>query len=71
MENLFNNSKNTNVMNNQNTEERGDLTIIRAKDIMELQGVGESTAFKYLKDIKDEYNLKKVLYCHVKKYFHY
>jgi len=55
-------------MNSKNTDTWSDFRIIRAKDIMELQGVGESTAFKYLKDIKNEYNIKRVLFHHYKKY---
>ena len=55
-------------MNNQNTDTRGDFNIIRAKDIMELEGCGLSTAFKYLKDIKNEYDIKRVLFHHYKKY---
>jgi hypothetical protein len=55
-------------MNTQNTDKRGDFNIIRAKDIMELQGCGENTAFRLLKDIKDEYYIKRVLFHHFKKY---
>jgi hypothetical protein len=55
-------------MNTQNIASPSETTIIRAKDLMLLIGCGENTAFKLLKDIKDEYHLKRVLYYHVKKY---
>ena len=45
-----------------------ETTFIRAKDLARLTGCGEWTAFKLLKDIKNEYNVKRVLYSHVKKY---
>ena len=46
-----------------------EMTIIRAKDLTVLTGYAERSAFRLLKKIKDEYHVKKVLYCHVKKYF--
>jgi hypothetical protein len=45
-----------------------DTTVIRGKDLEALTGLAECAASKLLTDIKEEYNLKKVLYCHVKKY---
>jgi len=47
-----------------------DISHIRAKDLMELMGFGERTAFRHLKKIKEHYHLETVLYCHVKKHFH-
>jgi hypothetical protein len=55
-------------MNNQNITSPSETTIIRGKDLMQIVGCGENTAFRLLKDIKDEYHLKRVLYYHVKKY---
>jgi len=55
-------------MNIQNTTPPSETTIIRAKDLMLLVGCGKNTAFRLLKDIKDEYHLKRVTYYHVKKY---
>jgi hypothetical protein len=52
----------------ENKEPYSDLSIIKAKDLAELIGCSEKTAFKYLKDIKEEYHLKRVHYFHVKKY---
>jgi hypothetical protein len=56
----------TNV--SENTNPFSDLSIIRAKDLSMLTSCGEKTAYKLLRDIKDEYHLKRVLYFHVKKY---
>ena len=47
-----------------------ETTVIRAKDLMNIFGYKPRTAYKYLKDIKEEYNIKQVLYQHVKRYYH-
>ena len=55
-------------MNNPNVTSPSDTSIIRAKDLRALTGCGEHFSYKLLKDIKNEYHLKRVLYYHVKKY---
>jgi len=57
-------------MKNDKENPPSETTIVRAKDLMELMRVGERTAFRRLKEIKEHYRLKTVLYCHVKKHFH-
>jgi len=46
-----------------------DTRVITHKDLMNIFGYGERTAYKYLKDVKDHYNIKRVYYFHVKEYF--
>jgi hypothetical protein len=53
---------------NKIVNSQSETAIIRAKDLTELTGCSERSAFRLLKDIKDEYKVKKVLYHHVKKY---
>ncbi len=42
---------------------------ITVKDIERKLGVGRTAAARYYIDIKKEYNLKIVLFCHFLKYF--
>ena len=47
-----------------------DLQKLTAKDIQHLLvSVSEKTAQNYITDIKKEYQLKIVLFCHFKNYF--
>lgn len=45
------------------------LQILRIKDIQNLLAVSESTAKRYLSDIRLSYNVDKVTYLHFCKYF--
>lgn len=45
------------------------LQIVTAKELAFSMGCSLATANRYLKDIKDEYQCKKVLGQHVNKYF--
>lgn len=45
------------------------LQRVTAKDLAQNMGVNVSTAKRYLKDVKDEYDIKIVLLCHINKYF--
>jgi len=47
-----------------------ETMVIRAKDLVNIFGYTERTAFRYLRDIKSQYGLKTVLCLHVKMYFH-
>ena len=47
-----------------------ETTVINHKDLMNILGYARSSAYRYLQDIKKEYNIKRVLYSHVKQYFH-
>lgn len=42
---------------------------LTAKQVSELLNVSVSTAYRYMKDIKEEYNLKVVTFSHYQKYF--
>jgi hypothetical protein len=46
-----------------------DATFMKGKDVVQLTGCGINEAWKIINDIKEEYNLKRVMYCHIKKYF--
>ena len=45
------------------------LQVITAKVLASSMGISVSSANRYLKDIKEEYDCKKVLGHHIKKYF--
>lgn len=45
------------------------LQVITAKELASLMGVHLNTAKVYIKDIKQEYDIKVVLCCHVLTYF--
>lgn len=45
------------------------LQVITAKELASKMGVHLNTAKVYLKDIKQEYDIKVVLNCHVLSYF--
>jgi len=45
------------------------LKVVTAKEVANLMGVSEITAKRYLKDIRDEYQCKRVLGEHFNKYF--
>ncbi|WP_406843562.1 hypothetical protein [Flavobacterium soyae] len=45
------------------------LKVVTAKELANLMGVSETSAKRYLKDIKSEYQCKRVLGEHVNKYF--
>lgn len=45
------------------------LRKVTAKDLAHNMGVNVSTAKRYLKDVKEEYDIKIVLLCHIERYF--
>lgn len=45
------------------------LKIITAKELAQSMGVHLTTAERYLKDIKQEYDIKIVCLSHIKRYF--
>lgn len=45
------------------------LQVITAKELALSMGVNLSTAKRYLKDVKQEYEIKRVLLCHINTYF--
>lgn len=51
------------------TTEISEFQIIRVKDIQNLMNVSKRTAERYIKDIKETYKIRFVLYKHYKKYF--
>ncbi len=46
-----------------------NLKVITAKQLASLMGVSNSTAERYLKDIKQEYEIKIVCLNHIHQYF--
>ena len=53
----------------QNFQIMETLKVVTAKELANIMGVSETSAKRYLKDIKDEYQCKRVLGQHVNKYF--
>ncbi|WP_295094080.1 hypothetical protein [uncultured Flavobacterium sp.] len=54
---------------NPNLKYMETLKVITAKQLAKLMGVSISTAERYLKDVKQEYEIKIVCLSHINQYF--
>lgn len=55
-------------MNSSPQSQLTDLTIIKVKDVVNELKISQSSAKKYMQDIKLHFNIQKVCYKHLKDY---
>lgn len=46
-----------------------DYNVMRIKDVQQVAQVGKTAAAQLYKDIKEHFNVPKILFAHYKKYF--